>query len=217
VIAIDNVRVTFGRTVALDRIDLDVADGVTGIFGPNGAGKSTLLRTVCGLLKPAEGRVVVDGTDVRSSSEKLRGRFGYTGHASGLYARLGVRENLALFARLYGAPQPRVDDVIAALGLARWAGTPAGELSAGIKRRAAVARAIVHEPDVLLLDEPYAGLDDEASEMVSDAVKAWSAPGRTALIATHGAKRVKSFADAGVILQRGHVVKSGSYREPVRT
>jgi heme exporter protein A len=217
VIAIDNVRVTFGRTVALDRIDLDVADGVTGIFGPNGAGKSTLLRTVCGLLKPAEGRVVVDGTDVRSSSEKLRGRLGYAGHASGLYARLGVQENLALFARLYGAPQPRVDDVISALGLARWAGTPAGDLSAGIKRRAAVARAIVHDPDVLLLDEPYAGLDDEASEMVSDAVKAWSAPGRTALIATHGAKRVKSFADAGVILQRGHVVKSGSYREPVRT
>jgi ABC-type multidrug transport system ATPase subunit len=92
--------------------------------------------------------------------------------------------------------------------------TPVGHLSAGLKRRAAVARAVLHEPDVLLLDEPYANLDDDASARVSDAVKAWRAPGRAAIIATHGAKRVKTFADASLIVQRGRVI---SYRRRTET
>ncbi|MDQ4058489.1 MAG: ABC transporter ATP-binding protein [Actinomycetota bacterium] len=92
--------------------------------------------------------------------------------------------------------------------------TLVGDLSAGLKHRASVARAILHEPDVLLLDEPYANLDDDASARVSDAVKTWRAPGRAAIIATHGAKRVKAFADAGIIVQRGRVV---SYRRRTET
>jgi heme ABC exporter ATP-binding subunit CcmA len=217
VIAIDRLRVTYGRTVALDSIDLHVRDGVTGVFGPNGAGKSTLLRAVCGLLKPAAGTVLIDGVELQRGGESLRKRIGYAGHSAGLYARLTVQENLALFARLYGAPEQRVVDVVSALGLQAWARTPAGALSAGVKRRAAVARALVHDPAVLLLDEPYAGVDDQAADLVSAALLDWRGAGRTALIATHGAKRVKSFANAGVILQRGRIVKTGMYKESVGT
>lgn len=213
-IAIDGVRVTFGRTVALDRIDLEVDSGVTGVFGPNAAGKSTLLRTVCGLLKPTQGAIFIDGVDIRRGGENLRRRIGYAGHTAGLYARLTMEENLALFARLYGAPRERVDDMIERLALSPWTATPAGDLSAGLKKRAAAARALVHDPDVVLLDEPYAGLDDEAADLVTNALLDWKSPGRAALIATHGGKRVKSFADAGVILQRGRVVRAGTYRAP---
>jgi ABC-type multidrug transport system ATPase subunit len=111
-----------------------------------------------------------------------------------------------LFGRLYGVPSQRADVVLEMLDLSQRASTAVGDLSAGLKRRAAVARALLHEPDLLLLDEPYAHLDDEAAEAVSDAVKSWRAPGRTAVIATHGAKRIRQFTDARVVLQRGEVV-----------
>ncbi len=208
-IEISGLRVVFGQTIALHSVDLTIRAGVAGLFGPNGAGKSTLLRVVAGLLRPSSGHVSVGGIPVTSADETLRRRIGYSGHDSGLYQRLSVRENLELFAGLYGATSTRVDTVMQQLGIEDRAGMPVGRLSAGLKRRASVARALLHEPDVLLLDEPYANLDDEAAAMMSDAVKAWRAPGRVALIATHGAKRVKSFADAGIIVQRGRVV---SYR-----
>jgi heme ABC exporter ATP-binding subunit CcmA len=206
VIQIRKLNVFFGRTVALDHVDLDLAPGVVGLFGQNASGKSTLLRVLAGLLEPTSGQVQWDGTAISSCGEELRARIGYAGHSSGLYLRLSIRENLLLFARLYGARPQRVDRALDMLGLAPYAATPVGRLSAGFKRRAGVARALLHEPDLLLLDEPYAHLDDEASEAVSGAIRSWRAPARTAVIATHGAKRIKEFTDTRVVLQRGRVV-----------
>ncbi|MEA2485268.1 MAG: heme exporter protein [Actinomycetota bacterium] len=206
VIQIRSLNVFFGRTVALDHVDLDLEPGVVGLFGQNASGKSTLLRVLAGLLQPTSGWVTWDGTPVNSSGEELRARIGYAGHSSGLYLKLSIRENLALFARLYGVAPKRVDIALDVLGLAPHAATPVGRLSAGFKRRAGVARALLHEPDLLLLDEPYAHLDDEASEAVSEAIRSWRAPARTAVIATHGAKRIKQFIDTRVVLQRGRVV-----------
>lgn len=206
-----SLTVAFGRTIALDGVDLDVAAGITGLFGPNGSGKSTLLRVIAGLQRPTSGSVAVEGQPPSLRDESFRRRIGYSGHAAGLYSRLTVAENLELFAGLYGAPAARVDDALAAVGLSGRASTYAGDLSAGLKRRASVARAIVHDPDVLLLDEPYANLDDDASEMLSTAVKEWCAPGKVALIATHGAKKVKAYADGGIILRDGRVVVAGRY------
>jgi heme ABC exporter ATP-binding subunit CcmA len=201
--------VSYGSTIALKRVDLTFYDGVTGLFGPNGAGKSTLLRALSGLLRPSGGSALLFGEEIRSSSESIRRRIGYVGHESGLYARLSVIENLSLFANLYGVTSDRVDEVLDQLDMGEWRRTQVEALSAGLKRRAAVARALLHEPDVLLLDEPYANLDDDASERISASILAWRAPGRMAVIATHGAKRVKAFADAGIIIQRGNVI---SYR-----
>lgn len=205
------VTVAFGRTIALDRIDADVGSGISGLFGPNGSGKSTLLRVLSGLLRPSAGTVEAFGAPVTLRNEVLRGRVGYAGHRSGLYGRLTVGENLALFAKLQGSSLRRVDLVVEQLGLGDRRDVPVRELSAGFGRRAAVARALVHDPDLLLLDEPYANLDDEAAELVSDAVVAWRGPDKTAVIATHGAKKVKAYADAGLILQRGRLIRQGTY------
>ena len=208
-IRMEGVRVVFGRTVALSDVDLELGQGVTGLFGPNGSGKTTMLRLLCGLLSPTEGRVTIHGRPVSLADEELRRRVGFAGHESGLYARLTVRENLDLFARLYGAAGPRRDQVLEALGIADRAESRVRDLSAGLKRQVAVARALVHDPDILLLDEPYANLDDDAAELLSQAVRTWRSDGRLAVIATHGAKRVKGWADASLILRRG---RPASYR-----
>lgn len=208
-IRLANLTVIYGRTLALDDVSLDLRPGVTGLFGPNGAGKSTLLRVLAGLIRPTRGSVEHNGTPVDLRSEDFRGRIGYAGHEPGLYPDLTVEENLELFRGLYGAPGQRVIDVIEQVGLEERRAVRVRELSAGFKRRAAVARALLHEPDILLLDEPYANLDDDSSDKLSEAIKEWSGTGRYALIATHGAKRVKGFADAGIIIQRGRII---SYR-----
>jgi heme exporter protein A len=207
------VDVSFGGTHALRGLDLELGEGVTGLFGPNGSGKSTLLRVLAGLLRPTAGTVTVLGRPAGRIGEAERGRIGFVGHSSGLYGRLDIVENLRLFAKLHGADGTRVDDLLDSLGLSERRHTATDDLSAGFKRRAALARALVHDPDLLLLDEPYANLDDEASELVSAAVKQWRGPGRVAVIATHGAKKVKAYADGGVVLQHGRLVTQGTYQE----
>lgn len=211
-IAVEKMTIVFGRTLALDEIDIEIGPGITGVFGPNGSGKSTLLKAIAGLLKPTTGRIAVDGSS-GSHDESLRRRIGYAGHGSGLYGRLTLHENLELFASLYGSDPARAPQLIAGLELEEFAARPVADLSAGSKRRAAVARALVHDPDVLLLDEPYANVDDEASEAISRAIAEWKREGKTALVATHGAKKVKAYADGGIILQRGRLIRAGRYTD----
>jgi heme ABC exporter ATP-binding subunit CcmA len=205
------VSVVFGRTVALDSIDLDLGPGIVGLFGPNGSGKSTLLRALAGLQPLTGGRITWRGRAVSTADESFRRAVGYAGHLSGLYAKLTLRENLELLATLYGAPSRRVDETLECTALGAHARQPVEALSAGLARRAAVARTLLHEPELLLLDEPYANLDDDAATTVTEAVMAWRRPERTAVIATHGAKRLKPWADAGVVLRRGRVAAAGSY------
>ena len=212
-IRLERVSVFFGRTIALDGLDITIEPGITGLFGPNGSGKSTLLRVVAGLLTPNAGRVTFEGSPVVASDEGFVHRVGYAGHSAGLYARLTVRENLELFAHLHGRVRPDLEPLLEQIGLADHSGTRAGVLSAGLKQRAAVARALVHSPDLLLLDEPYANLDDGAAGLVSRAIQEWWTPERIALVATHGAKKLKAFAHGGLILKRGRTVVQGSYRE----
>ena len=211
-IELAGVRVVYGRTIALDAIDLQIGPGIAGLFGPNGSGKSTLLRVLAGLQRPMRGTVSFDGVARHPADESLRRRIGYAGHEPGLYGRLSVEENVALFGALSGARSPRVAEVIAAVGLADRSTTRVDELSAGLKRRAAIARALVHDPEILFLDEPYATLDDDAADLVTAAIRSWWGPGKTAVIATHGAKRLKSFADASIVLRRG-LVASDRHRD----
>lgn len=201
-----DLAVAYGKTLAIDSLSLELRDGVVGLFGQNGAGKSTLLRAIAGLLKPARGSIEIDGIDSRNMNEEQRGEIGYIGHEAGMYPQLTVRENLDLFARLHGVATARVAPTLESLDLGAWADKRVGALSAGLKRRAAVGRALVHEPRLLLLDEPYANLDDEAAEKITESIVRWREPDRIAIIATHGAKRVKPFADASIIMQRGQAI-----------
>ena len=205
-IRLDGVTAAYGRTLALDDVSLEVGAGITGLFGPNGSGKSTLLRVIAGLHRPARGKVTFKGGTAALASESYRGKVGYAGHEPGLYPHLTVKENLSLFAVLHGAPESSVEETIEMLGLGGYSNVRALGLSAGLRRRAGVARAMVHDPQILLLDEPYANLDDEAAESLSEALRAWRRDERVCLVATHGAKRVKAFADAGIIIQRGRVI-----------
>jgi heme ABC exporter ATP-binding subunit CcmA len=214
VIRVEGLRVAFGRTIALDSLDLTLGDGIFGVFGPNGSGKSTLLRVLAGLLRPSRGRIWLEGKPLAISDEALRRRIGYMGHEPGLYANLSLLENLRLFAHLYGVAGDRVDEAVEALGLNEKAGVPTARLSAGWQRRAAVARATLHHPDLLLLDEPYANLDDDAAELVGRALQARKGPGRLTLVATHGARKLKAYADGGVMLRRGSLLTQGRYRQP---
>lgn len=208
-IELNAIRVAYGRTWALRDMSLLIRPGVTGIFGQNGAGKSTLLRVCAGLLRPTAGNVTIDGRSLDMKDEDQRRLLSYAGHETGLYNHLTVLENLELFAHLYGVSVERANEVLERIGLSDRSNDMVGNLSAGLRRRAAVARAVLHEPKVLLLDEPYANLDDEAADLLSAIVSEWGGGDRYCLIATHGAKRVKSFADAGIILKGGSVV---SYR-----
>lgn len=212
-ITVDTVTVVYGRTIALDGLRIEIGTGVTGVFGQNASGKSTLLRVITGLLKPTRGQIKIDGQPLSLANESFRRLVGYAGHESGLYARLTVLENLELFGKLYGVRPARARSLLEELGIADRAHTPVADLSAGLKRRAAVARAMLHEPRLLVLDEPYANLDDDAADLVSEAIKrGWAGSDRTGVLATHGAKRVKEFANAALILKRGRAV---SYRRRV--
>lgn len=202
-IAIERVDVVFGRTVALDCVDVTLEPGITGLFGPNGSGKSTLLRVLAGLLAPSSGRAVIGGLPCHPPAPETRAITGYSGHSTGLYPDLTVAENLDLFAGLTGAGPERPAHVLDVLGLAGNAGERVRTLSAGLKRRVAVARALLHDPEVLLLDEPYANVDDDAAELISAAIVSWCRPGRTGVVATHGAKRVRPYATTSLVLRRG--------------
>lgn len=216
-IALHDVRAVYGRTIALDHVTISIGPGIVGLYGPNGSGKSTLLRVIAGLMRPVRGSVSFDGVPRHPVDEALRRRIAYAGHEAGLYGRLTVEENLKLFGQLWGAPLANIEGVLEGVGLSDRSRSRVDELSAGLKRRAAVARAIACDPNILLLDEPFATLDDEAADMVVAAIKTWARPGRCAIIATHGAKRLKSFADASIVLRRGLVAsdRKGETTEPV--
>ncbi len=211
-ISIRDLEVTFGRTIALAGVRLEIHPGITGLFGPNAAGKSTLLRVLAGLQEITHGEVLWDDGPVSLRDEAFRHSVGYVGHDAGLYGDLTVHENLELFAGLYGQTPADVTRVVERLDLEALMATRVRALSAGFRRRVAVARALVHDPRLLLLDEPYANLDDDAAELVSSAVTDWWSDGRHALVASHGAKRVKAFADGSIILQHGRVVSHRARR-----
>jgi heme exporter protein A len=157
----------YGERVALAGVSLRLDPGATLlVLGPNGAGKSTLLRVLATLLRPHAGTVRVLGSDLPADAWAIRGRLGYLGHDSLLYRDLSARENLLLHARLHGVAPGRVDELLDAVGLARRAADPLHTYSRGMVQRTAVARTVLHDPELVLLDEPRANLDPGAAEVV---------------------------------------------------
>jgi heme exporter protein A len=192
----------YGEREALTDVSLTLDAGRTlVVFGPNGAGKTTLLRVLATLLRPHSGTVRVLGQALPAEGWAVRGRIGFLGHASLLYRDLTARENLRFHARLHGATPARVDEVLEQVGLARRADEPVHTYSRGMVQRAAVARAVLHEPELLLLDEPTANLDPHATELVEPLIGASS--GRTRVVTSHDPVGGLEGADVALGLRAG--------------
>ena len=174
----------YGDRVALRDVSFTLERGQTlAVLGSNGAGKTTLLRVLATLLRPHGGEVRVLDAKLPDEAWRVRGRVGYVAHEPLLYRSLSARENLTFNARLHGVAEARVDELLERVGLGRRAGDPVEELSRGMRQRAAVARALLHDPELLLLDEPLAGLDPGAAELLEPLIG--RASGKTRVVVSH--------------------------------
>ena len=201
-IALDAVERRFGERVALRDVSVRVEEGQTlVVFGPNGAGKTTLLRVLAGLLRPHSGEATVLEASLPNESWKLRGKVGYVAHEPLLYRDLTPRENLRFHARLHGVAEARIDQVIDAVGMTDRADDELAELSRGMVQRIAAARAVLHDPPLLLLDEPWAGLDPAAVELLEPVIG--RASGKTRVIVTHDVAGGLGEADIALGLRDG--------------
>jgi len=197
VIELRGLKRDYGERTALDGVTLKVEPGQTLIvFGPNGAGKTTLLRILATLLRPHAGSVSVLGCELPDEAWRARGLVGLLGHEPLLYRELTPQENLRYYAGLYGLPDGRVEERLDAVGMRARANEPVKTLSKGMVQRVAVARATLHDPELLLLDEPYANLDPAAIDLVAPLIGAESR--RTRVLTSHDPER--GLAEADVVL-----------------
>ena len=195
----------FGPHTALHPIDLVIPRGQAVLLvGANGAGKSTLLRMVAGLCRPSEGKVKINGRDPQRIPE-VRAEVGLLSHQTLLYDELTARENLRFFAQLYGLDNPdeRLAAALAAVGLNERLDQRVGSFSRGMKQRLAIARAILHRPSILLLDEPFTGLDASASAALHHLLRRFRQEGRTCILVTHRLDEADGLVDRLLVIERG--------------
>jgi heme exporter protein A len=198
VIELRGVWREFGERVALDGVDVSLAAGESlVVLGPNGAGKTTLLRILATLLRPSGGEARVLGCSLPNEAWKLRGKIGYLGHEPLLYRDLSGRENLRFQARLHGieraAAETRIEELLRAVGMQRRADERVAELSAGMRQRISICRCVLHQPELLLLDEPDSNLDIEGRELARELIGPGA--GRTRVVVTHDPERHLPEAD----------------------
>ncbi len=211
-VEVDGLARHYGEREALSGVSLSLSAGRTlVVFGPNGAGKTTLLRVLATLLRPHAGEVRVLGERLPADAWAVRGRIGLLAHEPLLYRELTARENLRLHARLHGVAHERVERVLAAVQMDDRAAEPLRTLSRGMVQRVAVARAVLHDPELLLLDEPRSNLDPAAIELVEPLIGA--ASGRTRVICSHDPSGGLAEADLVLGLRAGRVALAGAAAE----
>ena len=195
----------FDERVAVRDVSLSVNAGeIVALLGPNGAGKTTTMRMLAGLILPTEGRISIDGVALTDgTAARARGAVGLLTEAPGLWERLSVRANLLTYARLQSVPDPisQVDQALRHVDLLDRANEIAGKLSKGLKQRAAIARALLHKPRVLLLDEPTSGLDPASARHIRDLILGLRSEGRAILVSTHNLGEAEELADRIAVLK----------------
>jgi ABC-2 type transport system ATP-binding protein len=209
-----NLGRRFGATWAIRGVDLEVASGeVLGLLGPNGAGKTTTVRMLTSLIGPSEGTARVAGLDVVTGADEVRARVGVLTETPGLYEKLSARRNLDFFGRLHRLPRSvraeRIERLLRLFDLWERRDEPAGTFSKGMKQKLAIARALLHEPDLLFLDEPTAALDPEAAYIVRDAISRLRTAGRTIVLATHNLDEADRLCDR-IAFVRGSLLRIDS-------
>jgi heme exporter protein A len=207
-IELERLERRYGERVALAGVSVRVEEGQTlAVLGGNGAGKTTLLRVLAGLLRPNGGSARVLGADLPGERWKLPSEVGYLGHEPLLYRELSGRENLRYHAQLHRLAPARVEELLGAVGMEDRADDPVRDLSKGLIQRLAVARAVLHEPALLLLDEPRANLDPAAVDLLEPLIG--RASGRTRVLVSHDVAGALAEADVVLRLKRGHPAAEG--------
>jgi ABC-2 type transport system ATP-binding protein len=207
----------YGDFTALDSVSFDCETAECfGVIGHNGAGKTTLLKCLAGLVRPTSGTLVVDGVDVVADPVALKARLGYLPEESRLYETMTVPDYLGFFGEVYGLSKERIRDrqaaLLSALDLDH-GGKKCAELSKGMKRKVAIARALIHDPSVLVFDEPTSGLDPMTSRYIADYLRDLRAQGRTIVLSAHNLYQVEALCDHVLILSQGRIAGFGSMPE----
>jgi sodium transport system ATP-binding protein len=212
-IGVHAIGKSFGKVAAVSGVSFEVPNGsITALLGPNGAGKTTTIRSITGLVRPDRGRVEVDGVHVAAQPIQARARLGVVPEHVGVYDHLSVREHLEYSASLHDAAvaPSRIDALLNQLRLAELSARLAGTLSLGERRRLALARALVHEPANLVLDEPTNGLDVMSAREVRREIKRLAAGGRAVLVSSHVMPEVAALCDRVVVMAAGAVIATGT-------
>src|SRR3954469_1682527 len=209
---------TGGQIAAADSVSLSCAAGeIFGLLGPNGAGKTTTLRCLATILTPTGGGATVAGYDLLTQPEEVRRNIGFLSGTTGVYARLTPRETLRFFGAMYGWSgqrlEERVEHVLAMFDVTSYADRPNDRLSTGMKQRVGLARAVVHDPPVLILDEPTTGLDPVVSRTVEQAVRALADAGKCVVFSTHMLWQAEEICDRVAVMAGGKVLGVGTARE----
>jgi heme ABC exporter ATP-binding subunit CcmA len=209
----------FGRRRALSRVSLAVSAGeILGLLGPNGAGKSTLMGLLATLVAPSEGEVVFGDKPAHQPGPEIRRRIGYLAHELHLYPELSARQNLEFFARLYALePSQVVPPALESAELTERADESVSSFSRGMRQRLAFERALLHRPRLLLLDEPFTGLDDRAVTRVSDRIRQLAADGAIVIVATHDLEVADGLVSRVAIIRGGRLLSDESAGSGLRT
>jgi len=204
-----DIRKTFGHFTALGGVSLTVERGeFVALFGRNGAGKTTFLKVAATLVRATHGKLAIEGVDIHEEPEKARRHIGFLSHNTYLYRDLNPVENLRFFGRLYGVPdlEGRIHQLLERVGLQRRKSDPVRAFSRGLHQRLGLARVMLHNPSVILLDEPYTGLDANAVDMLNGLLDEAAAAGKTVILTTHDFDQGIRAATRTVIIDRGKVV-----------
>lgn len=211
-----NVTKNFKKTTVVDNVSFDVNEGeIVGLLGENGAGKTTTLRMVSTMLKISDGEITVNGIDVKKNPEKVRKEIGILfGGDVGLYDRLTGRENIRYFANLYGMSKleanKRIDDLAKSFGMEDYIDKPVGKYSRGMKQKISISRSIVHNPSIMLFDEPTTGLDVSAARIVQNFILQCKKENKVILFSSHSMKEVEKLCDRVVIINKGTLLENST-------
>jgi heme exporter protein A len=214
-VAVEIIEVSkrYGYLHALKSVSLEIEEGEFLAFsGPNGAGKTTLLKIIATHISPSSGRVKISGEDAFKNGGKIRRKIGLVTHESYLYDELTVRENLLFYAKLFSVEEKDFLDIIEFLGLKRWYNVQAKQLSHGLRKRADIVRALIHNPDLILLDEPFAGLDMKTCDILVSYFGSQKGKGKTLLISSHSLELAKKICEKGILLDKGKIIEEITYR-----
>ncbi len=218
VVVIDNLTKEYADVRAVDNLSISIHEAeVFGLLGPNGSGKTTTINCLTGLLKPTRGTIKVGGFDSEAESSKVREILGVSPQETAVYAYLTGRENVQLFGALYSIPKDtldaRVDKMMEKVGLLEESGRRAGKYSGGMKRRVSIAMALVHDPRIILLDEPTVGMDPQSRRAIWDFIMELRDKGKTVVLTTHHMEEAEELCDRVGVIDHGRLIALGSPAE----